>query len=48
MVGMLFKSAGLIRYYRENKLILINKSPKFIYRIANLVSNDSIGNVFKK
>ena len=43
-----YPAAGLIDYYRGNKLILINKSstPKDNY--ANLIINDSLGNVFSQ
>ncbi len=43
---IVYPAAGLIDYYRGNKLVLINKSttPRDAY--ANLVINDSIGKVF--
>lgn len=41
-----YPAAGLIRYYRGNKLVLINReeTPYDIY--ADLVLHDSLGNVF--
>ncbi len=42
-----YPAAGLIRYYKGNKLILINKSPTSMDSMANLVINDSIGKVFE-
>ncbi len=41
-----YPAAGLIKYYKGNKLILINKSTTPMDRMANLVINDSIGKVF--
>jgi len=43
-----YPAAGLIKYYKGNKLVLINKSPTPMDRIANLVINDSIGKVFEE
>lgn len=43
---IVYPAAGLINYYRGKKLILINKSVTPMYRKADLVINDSIGNVF--
>ena len=40
-----YPAAGLINYYRRNKLILINKSSTPMDNKANLVINDSIGDV---
>jgi NAD-dependent protein deacetylase/lipoamidase len=42
-----YPAAGLIRYYKRDKLILINKSPTSMDSMANLVINDSIGKVFE-
>lgn len=40
-----YPAAGLIDYYRGNKLVLINKSSTPMDNRANLVINDSIGKV---
>ncbi|MBO4563347.1 MAG: NAD-dependent protein deacylase [Clostridia bacterium] len=40
-----YPAAGLIDYYRGEKLVLINKSKTPYVRYANLVINDSIGKV---
>lgn len=40
-----YPAAGLINYYRGDKLVLINKSSTPYDNIANLVINDSIGKV---
>nr|WP_312576226.1 NAD-dependent protein deacylase [Sedimentibacter sp.] len=40
-----YPAAGLIRYYKGNKLILINKSTTSMDKMADLVINDSIGKV---
>jgi NAD-dependent deacetylase len=42
---VVYPAAGLIDYYKGNKLVLINKSTTSYDRIANLVVNDSIGKV---
>ena len=42
-----YPASGLIRYYRGNNLILINRDTTPFDKIANLVINDSLGNVFK-
>lgn len=42
-----YPAAGLIRYYKGNKLILINKSSTSMDSMANLIINDSIGKVFE-
>lgn len=42
-----YPAAGLINYYRGNKLILINKSETAFDRKANLLINDSLGKVFQ-
>ena len=41
-----YPAAGLIDYYRGHKLVLINKSKTPMDRRADLVINDSIGEVF--
>ena len=38
-----YPAAGLINYYRGNKLVLINKSATSYDRYANLTISDSIG-----
>jgi len=43
-----YPAAGLIDYYKGNKLVLINKSKTAYDRKANLVINDSIGKVLKE
>jgi len=40
-----YTAAGLIRYYRGNRLVLINKSSTPLDREADLVIHDSIGKV---
>lgn len=42
-----YPAAGLIRYYNGSKLILINKTPTEYDVIADIVINDSLGNVMK-
>lgn len=42
-----YPAAGLINYYRGNKLVLINKSETAFDRKANLLINDSLGKVFQ-
>ncbi|WP_338028354.1 NAD-dependent protein deacylase [Crassaminicella indica] len=42
---VVYPAAGLIEYYRGNKLILINKSTTPYDHVANLVIQDSIGKV---
>lgn len=42
---VVYPAAGLIRYYKGNKLILINKSKTSYDNEADLVINDSIGKV---
>ena len=44
---VVYPAAGLINYYRGNKLVLINKSSTMMDRRANLAINDSIGKVFE-
>ncbi|MCD8230891.1 MAG: NAD-dependent protein deacylase [Clostridiales bacterium] len=41
-----YPAAGLIDYYRGNKLVLVNKSATPMDRRANLLIQDSIGKVF--
>lgn len=43
-----YPAAGLIDYYRGNKLVLINKTPTPRDNMANLVITESIGEVFSK
>lgn len=42
---VVYPAAGLVNYYRGNKLVLINKSATAIDGRAKLVINDSIGKV---
>lgn len=42
-----YPASGLIRFYKGNNLILINKDKTPYDKIANIVINDSLGNVFK-
>ena len=41
-----FSAAGLIRYYRGEHLVLVNKSPVAQDLAADLVITDPIGQVF--
>ncbi len=43
-----YPAAGLIDYYRGNKLVLINKTPTPRDAMADLVITESIGEVFSK
>lgn len=43
-----YPAAGLVRYYRGNKLVLINKSPTPYDAHANLLLQVPIGEVFNK
>lgn len=43
---VVYPAAGLIHYYRGNRLVLINKSTTPVDSSADLVINDSIGKVF--
>lgn len=43
-----YPAAGLIDYYRGNRLVLINKSATPLDRRANLLIQDSIGEVFSR
>lgn len=45
---VVYPAAGLINYFRGNKLILINKSETSADRKADLVIHDSIGKVLKE
>ena len=45
---VVYPAAGLIRYYRGNKLVLVNKSETSADRNANLVIHESIGKVFSQ
>lgn len=42
-----YPASGLIRYYKGNKLVLINRDKTPFDNIANLVINESLGKVFK-
>ncbi len=44
---VVYPAAGLVQYYRGNKLVLINKGETQIDTQANLVINAKIGEVFK-
>ena len=43
-----YPAAGLIDYYKGNKLVLINKSQTPYDNRANLLINDSLGKVFSE
>lgn len=43
-----YPASSLIRYYKGNKLILINRDATMYDRYANLVINKSLGEVFSK
>lgn len=43
-----YPAAGLLRYYRKNRLVLINKSATQYDSMANLTISDSIGKVFRE
>ena len=43
-----YPAAGLVRYYRGNRLVLINRDETPYDCYANLVIHDSLGNVFSK
>lgn len=43
---VVYPAAGLINYYRGNKLVLINKSSTALDKKANLIINDSIAKEF--
>ena len=42
-----YPASGLVNYYKGNKLVLINRDKTQYDSRANLVINDSLGNVFK-
>lgn len=43
-----YPAAGLIRYYRGNRLVLINRDATAYDQEADLVIHDSLGNVFSQ
>ena len=43
-----YPAAGLIRYYRGNRLVLINRDATPYDRHADLVFHESLGDIFKK
>ena len=43
-----YPAAGLIRYYRGNRLVLINRDETPYDSYANLVFHDSLGNIFSQ
>lgn len=45
---VVYPAAGLINYYKGNRLVLINKSSTPVDSAADLVINDSIGKVFSR
>ena len=45
---VVYPAAGLINYYRGNKLVLINKSATPMDKKADLVINEAIGKVFSQ
>ena len=45
---VVYPAAGLIDYYRGNKLILINKTPTARDQMADLVVTGSIGEIFSQ
>ena len=45
---VVYPAAGLIRYYRGNKLVLVNKGETGADSYANLVIHDKIGAVFSQ
>ncbi len=45
---VVYPAAGLIDYYKGNKLVLINRDETARDNIADLVIHDSIGAVFSK
>ena len=45
---VVYPAAGFVNYYRGDRLVLINKSLTGREAEANLVINDSIGQVFSK
>ena len=45
---VVYPAAGLINYYRGNKLVLINKSPTSMDSAADLLISEKIGEVFAR
>ena len=45
---VVYPAASFINYYRGNNLVIINKDITSFDKKANLVINDSLGNVFSK
>ena len=45
---VVYPAAGLVNYYRGDRLVLINKSSTPVDSAADLVINDSIGKVFSR
>ncbi|MBQ8974300.1 MAG: NAD-dependent protein deacylase, partial [Oscillospiraceae bacterium] len=45
---VVYPAAGLINYYRGDKLVLINKSPTAYDSHANLLISEKIGEVFSR
>lgn len=43
-----YPASGLISFFRGKNLVIINRSTTDYDRIANLVINDSLGNIFSK
>lgn len=43
-----YPAAGMVNYYKGNRLVVINKSSTHIDQNADLVINDSIGEVFSR
>jgi NAD-dependent deacetylase len=43
-----YPASGLISFFRGKSLVIINRSTTDYDRIANLVINDSLGNIFSK
>jgi len=43
---VVYPAAGLVNYYRGNKLVLINKSATSMDSYADLVISEKIGEVF--
>lgn len=45
---VVYPAASFINYYRGNNLVIINKSSTSYDRMANLVINENIGDIFSK
>ena len=43
-----YPAAGLLNYYRGNKLVLVNRSATPYDRAANLIIHEKIGDVFSQ